>query len=190
MSAGPRRPYLVISADSLVQLNAAGPGLAARILASPATLVLSRPGRAPSARSLLRGVVYTSYARFRWDLAHHQIPPGARVVTYDPEAWAATPRAEQDDPGRYLALFAAAAHRHGYATILMPGRDLMLAHGARCRKRAGELLGAAFLRCGLAADAARLSEVFEMQTAPAESPRNCAISPPRAPGRPEPPIPR
>jgi hypothetical protein len=52
---------------------------------------------------------------------------------HDPEHWRATPRAEQHDPLRYMALFARAADNAGYQAILMPGRDLLLTSGGQWR---------------------------------------------------------
>jgi len=167
--AGPAHGlYLVISAQHLHEIQAVAPRLAARLLARRTTIVLN-PGS--SALTPPRGAVgtafFTSYAEFIGRLQRHTIPAGVRAVAYDPELWRATPFPERFDPQRYMALFAAAAHRHGYAAILMPGRDLLAAAGS-CRQQPGEDLDAAFLRCGLAGEGARLSQIFEIQTAPVE----------------------
>lgn len=160
--------YLVISEQHLRDIQAVAPRLAARLLARRTTVVLN-PGS--SALTPPQGAVgtafFTSYAEFIDRLQRHAIPAGVRAVAYDPELWRATPFLERLDPERYMALFAAAAHRHGYAAILMPGRDL-LAAASSCRQQPGEDLDAAFLRCGLAGEGARLSQIFEIQTAPVE----------------------
>lgn len=160
--------YLVISEQNLRDIQAVAPKLAAELLARRMTIVLT-PGS--SALTPPGGAVgtafFTSYAQFIGRLQRHAIPAGVRAVAYDPELWQATPFIERSDPGRYMALFAAAAHRHGYAAILMPGRDLLAAAGS-CRQQPGENLDAAFLRCGLAGASARLSQIFEIQTAPIE----------------------
>src|SRR6266567_4093083 len=128
------------------------------------------PRLSPPGPAVLRAdgtAFFTSYAEFIGRLQRHAIPPGVQAVAYHPELWRTTPFLERLDPKRYMALFAGAAHRHGYAAILMPGRDLLAAAGS-CRQQPGEDLDAAFLRCGLAGEAARLSQVFEIQTAPLE----------------------
>jgi hypothetical protein len=171
---------LVLTQNTLRQLQAAAPALAARELRNPATLVLIPSPRVlhpplppltrnPAGRAQATlGATFTSYTAFSTALARHQIPSGVTAVAYDPELWTATPLAEQANPRRYMSLFAAAAHRHGYAVILMPGRDILLARGATCPKRPGEQLDTAFLRCGLPSDAARLSQAVVIQTAPVE----------------------
>ena len=166
---GPRHGlYLVISGQHLRDIQAVAPRLAAKLLARRTTIVLA-PGSPAltSADAAVGTAFFTSYAEFIGRLQRHAIPPGVRAVAYDPELWQATPFVERLDPGRYMALFAGAAHRHGYAAILMPGRDLLAAAGS-CRQQPGEDLDAAFLRCGLAGKGARLSQVFEIQTAPVE----------------------
>jgi hypothetical protein len=169
--AAPARggPYLVISEQNLRDIRAVAPKLAATLLARRTTIVLS-PGKAAltGGRAAVGTAFFTSYAHFLGVLRRHAIPAGVRAVAYDPELWQATPLPERLSPGHYMALFAAAARRHGYAVILMPGRDL-LAMARSCRQRPWEDLDAAFLRCGLAGESARLSEVFEIQTAPVET---------------------
>jgi hypothetical protein len=160
--------YLVISEQHLRDIQAVAPGLAAQLLARPTTIVLSAGSAALTTRGAVRTAFFTSYADFLGKLRRHAIPPDARAVAYDPELWRATPWLERINPQRYMALFAAAAHRHGYAAVLMPGRDL-LAAASSCRKQPGENLDTAFLRCGLAGAGARLSQIFEIQTAPVES---------------------
>jgi len=160
--------YLVISAQQLRDIQAVAPRLAAKLLARRTTVVLTSGSSALTSPDAAVGTAFfTSYAEFIGRLQRHAIPSGVRAVAYDPERWQATPFAERLDPERYMALFAGAAHRHGYAAILMPGRDLLAAAGS-CRQQPGEDLDAAFLRCGLAGAGARLSQVFEIQTAPVE----------------------
>jgi hypothetical protein len=67
-----------------------------------------------------------------------------------------------------MRLFARAATAAGYTPILVPGRDLVLARGARCPARPHETLDTAFLRCGLPAAAALAAPVLEVQAAPEE----------------------
>ena len=160
--------YLVISGQHLRDIRAVAPRLAAKLLARRTTIVLAPGSSALTSPDAAVGTAFfTSYADFIGRLQRHAIPPGVRAVAYDPELWQATPFAERLDPERYMALFAGAAHRHGYGAILMPGRDL-LAAASPCRQQPGEDLDAAFLRCGLAGEGARLAQIFEIQTAPVE----------------------
>jgi hypothetical protein len=162
-----RGGYLVISAQHLHDIQLVAPKLAAQLLARRTTIVLSQRSLSGT-RAALGTVFFTSYADFIGRLRRHAMPARVRAVAYDPELWRATPLLERLDPRHYMTLFAAAAHRHGYAAILMPGRDLLAAAGS-CRRQPGEDLDAAFLRCGLAGAAARLSQIFEIQTAPIET---------------------
>jgi hypothetical protein len=160
--------YLVISGQHLRDIQRVAPRLAAELLARRTTIVLDPGPRALiTAHAAVGTAFFTSYAGFIGRLERHAMPAGVRAVAYDPELWRATPPAERIAPERYMRLFAVAAHRHGYAAILMPGRDL-LAAASPCRRQAGEDLDAAFLRCGLAGAGARLAQVFEIQTAPVE----------------------
>jgi hypothetical protein len=158
-------PYLVISGQHLRDIQLVAPRLAAQLLARRTTIVLNPVLTAT--RTAVGTAFFTSYADFAGKIQRHAIPAGVRAVAYDPELWRATPLAERIDPQRYMRLFAAAAQRHGYATMLMPGRDLLAGAGP-CRQQDGEDLDAAFVRCGLAGEGARLSQIFELQTAPVE----------------------
>jgi hypothetical protein len=64
-----------------------------------------------------------------------------------------TPLAEQQHPGIYLPKFVELAHANGYSVIEAPGVNLVNVPGADCRRRDGEKVIAAFLRCGLARSA-------------------------------------
>jgi hypothetical protein len=156
-----------MSDASLARIRAAAPGLVSGLLAGPSTFVLVSRGAGSQRDVALPAALFTSYARFVWELRRHAIPPDVRAVAYDPEGWQATPRDEQVDPLRYMTLFARAAHRRHYQVILMPGRDLLLRPDGRCAKRQGETLDGAFIRCDLAASA-RYAEIFEIQCAPDE----------------------
>jgi hypothetical protein len=164
----PHQPwYWLISGQDLELMKSMAPRLVARVLSSPTTLVLLGSG-APSA---LDGAVptelFTSYSAFERDLARGRIAAATRAVAYDPEFWPGTPAQEQAAPLRQMALFARAARRAGYQAVLMPGRDLLLSQRGQCRKRRGETLNSAFLRCHLA-NGAHFAQLFEIQSAPVE----------------------
>lgn len=97
-------------------------------------------------------LAYASYAAFARDALHDRIDPVVDTVIYDPEDWSRTPRREQLHPQVYIHAFIRLAHRAGFRAVIAPGRDLALT-AAGCRKRRGEKLDAAFLRCRFAADA-------------------------------------
>jgi hypothetical protein len=159
------RLYLVISGQHLRDIQLVAPGLAAELRARRTTIVLNPASTTNQAA--VGTALFTSYADFAGKIQRHAMPAGVRAVAYDPELWRATPVAERIDPQRYMRLFAAAAYQHGYATILMPGRDLLAGAGP-CRQQGGEALDGAFVRCGLAGEGARLAQIFELQTAPVE----------------------
>jgi hypothetical protein len=106
---------------------------------------------------------YESYTRFRSDVENGRIDPSITAVMYDPELWPLTPHAEKRDPKRYLRQFATLAHAHGYKVITGPSRDLMNAPFAYCRKRSQETLSRAYIRCRIAAEAARYADAFTVQ---------------------------
>lgn len=85
-------------------------------------------------------------------------PRGRRAVLLDLEDWSFTPRAEQRDPARYLALAGAAARRAGVTLIAAPAIDL-----ARVLAPGEGPFWRSYLRLGLAAAAARAAPVVEIQ---------------------------
>ncbi len=118
------------------------------------TYVVGTSGSGPSVPGLPGTVeptaVYTSYATFAADLANGQVPGSIHAVLFDIEKWGGTPLAEQQHPQAYMVRFSELARAHGLFPILAPARDLLLAPGAACQKRAGENLNEAYIRCGLA----------------------------------------
>ena len=107
--------------------------------------------------------VWASEQQFERDLAAGAIDPSVRFVMYDPEWWAATPLDEQRHPVAAMEAFAAAARSAGYGVIITPHPSLIEVPKADCTRSATETMEAAFLRCGIEAAAARLSDVVEVQ---------------------------
>jgi len=106
---------------------------------------------------------YSSYAQFTADLGSGAITYPYKWVMYDPEGWANTPAAEQKDPVKYLGLFAAAAHQHGYKVIETPARDLgNVATVCALNTAIGENLDQWYVRCKIAA-AAAAADVYVLQ---------------------------
>ncbi len=109
-------------------------------------------------------LIYHSYARFTADVAAGRIDPRIQAVAYDPERWRLTPSTEQRSPAAYMQLFGALARAHGLRVIETPARDLMEVGAAACHAAPGERLTHAYLRCGLPAEAARDSDIIEVQS--------------------------
>jgi hypothetical protein len=85
-------------------------------------------------------------------------------VIYDPERWTRTPPSERRGPLGAMHRFTRMANRWGYGAIVAPARDLALDRRGVCRKRRGEVLDSAYLRCGLTRGAAG-AEAFVIQAA-------------------------
>jgi hypothetical protein len=111
----------------------------------------------------IAGLAWSDEGQFEEDLASGSIPPAVRVVMYDPEGWPSTPRAERRDPIAAMRAFSRAARAAGYGVILTPHPNLVDVSGAVCGRSRSEPTTAAFLRCGIEAEAARLSDVVEIQ---------------------------
>jgi hypothetical protein len=62
-----------------------------------------------------------------------------------------------------MRAFGTLARTHGYLVVITPHPNLVTASGAGCTQHSGEALEAAFLRCGIEADAARYADVVEVQ---------------------------
>lgn len=105
---------------------------------------------------------YKSYSAFAGDVANNQIPASVKWVQYDNESWNLTPTVEAQHPAKYMQEFAQLAHQHGLKVIETPARDLMVVSGADCRSQSGETSEAAYIRCGIAADA-QYADIYEIQ---------------------------
>ncbi len=117
-----------------------------------------------------RAVTFASYQAFASELAHWgSVESKVRTVAYDPEAWGATPKAEQKDPVTYFARFAALARRHGLQVMITPNPNLMSVPGGACVAGAGESDVAAYERCDVAGKAAAVADIVETQAQSLES---------------------
>lgn len=165
----PARVSWILEGSSLQALREHNAGLARRFFDNPETFVIGTAGdqnMVPQGYRAIPTRAYTSLRAFETDLHYGRIAPPIGAVIYDPEAWARTPIAEQHAPVAAMRRFARLAGKWGYGQILAPGRDLALGDGA-CAKRDGELLDAAYLRCGLTGGAIG-AEDFVIQAAPVE----------------------
>src|SRR5579859_5268164 len=134
-------------------------------------------------------LVYNSYAQFAADLASHTITPSYQWVMYDPEYWALTPLAEQQNPAHYLQQFAQLAHANGLKVIEAPGRDLAMVPGSACPPAPGETLD----HCPCAAASPPpppppTCSSSKTRSTPPAPPNSTTSTPPPAP-RPAPPTP-
>jgi hypothetical protein len=104
---------------------------------------------------------FKSFDEIRNALETDAVGPGVRGVMYDYESWRFTPAEEQQDPASYLKQAADLVHAQGLLFFTAPAVDLVtvLAPGGD-RKRQDET----YLRLGLAADAARYADVFDIQS--------------------------
>ncbi len=104
-------------------------------------------------------VTFSSVAELDQAVSGGRLPAGTGALLYDPEAWSFTPRPEQLDPAAAARQARDTAHAHGLALIVAPALNLATVRphpggGPRWRQ---------FLRLGLAASAARVSDVLELQ---------------------------
>lgn len=166
--AGGLRPLTwMLTGTNIGKLRVLNPGIATRAFDNGSTFAIGSPAhrqdQVPAGTQSVPTLIFRSFAVFKSDLASGQIDPRIRAVVYDPEKWAYTPASEQQRPAVYLKRFGLLAHDHGYLAIEAPARDLMGVKGGTCTARPRESYNHAYLRCGLAADAARASDVVEIQ---------------------------
>jgi hypothetical protein len=94
-------------------------------------------------------------------LANGSIPAGVKAIYYDSEHWGLTPTFEQTSPKMYYAMAAQAVHDKGYQLLAVPATDLV---GAIEPNFHGSSIYSEFLNLGIAGDAAKLADVYEMQS--------------------------
>ncbi len=147
----------VLTGDNMSVINRIDPRVADRFFDTPVSYGLGTWSRSVPSLS------WPSEAEFASDVREGRIPRGIQAVMYDPEKWPYTPLDEQIHPGKYMWKFALLAHRHGYYVIITPHPGLVDVPGALCQRAQGETREAAYLRCGIAADAARFADAYETQ---------------------------
>jgi hypothetical protein len=101
---------------------------------------------------------FASYATLSQTIAAGALPRWIRAVLYDDEAWQFTPSGEQRRPGSYMRLAGVLAHRHHLLFLAAPALSLTTILGASAGGRAR-----AYLRVGLAAQAAATADVLDIQ---------------------------
>lgn len=103
---------------------------------------------------------YTSYADIKNALDNNSIPPSVKAVIYDNENWQFTPLEEQKNPALYEHMVANLLHRHGLLYIATPAVDLVKI--LEPNAHVGSLFQA-YLNLGIARDAAKYADIFEIQ---------------------------
>ena len=151
------QPVWVVTTHTMSVINHIDPRVADRFFDTPVSYGLG------TWRHSVPSWSWPSEAEFAAQLKEDRIPPGIQAVMYDPEKWQATPSQEQIDPGKYMRKFALLAHRRGYYVIITPHPGLVDVPGAVCQRVQGETRETAYLRCGIAAAAARFADVYETQ---------------------------
>jgi hypothetical protein len=135
---------------------------AARLLAdSRPFLMASRPLReVPPNWNAVHILSCKSLGEIQNALAPGVLDPSVRGILYDYEKWTFTPEDEQRNPALFVKQAADAVHAHGLLFFTAPAVDLVpvLAPGSD-RSQQDET----YLRLGLAADAARYADVFDIQ---------------------------
>jgi hypothetical protein len=157
--APPLEQRWIATATTLARLRALDPAATALYFDRSGSFVLGGEpeGSGVAARA------WSDEAEFEQDLASGAIQPWVRAVMYDPEMWPATPDRERHDPIAAMRAFSRAARAAGYEVILTPHPNLVDVPGAVCERSGTETASAAYIRCGIGTEAARLSDVVEIQ---------------------------
>jgi len=120
---GPGHPAWLLSRSVLARLVA--DPVAVSELSGKLVYELLRPGQPPLPRVVAEPVVtFASAAALESAISAGKLPPGIFGVLYDPEAWAFTPVAEQQNPVQAATAAAAVAHAHGLQFLVTPAIDL------------------------------------------------------------------
>jgi hypothetical protein len=131
-------------------------------------------------RPFIIGRVFTSGIPPSWDAVQlvslkslsairKEIPslgPQVRGVMYDYERWKFTPEQEQRNPAGYVKQAADLVHAHGLLFLTAPAVNLVKGIEPMARP---EQMDEDYLRLGIAADAARYADVFDIQAQRFES---------------------
>ncbi len=105
-------------------------------------------------------MTFANYRQLQAALASGAVPPNVRYILYDNEHWAATPAAEQVRPITYAAAAEQVAHQHGRGLIFTPAANLSTVLSSSYDNNT-KYTG--YLDLSLAAEGARVSDVFEIQ---------------------------
>ncbi len=149
--------YWVTSRGTVQAIARVDPEAAEAAFARPTGIVLGGwPGG-------VHGRAWASCAEFEQDLMAGRIEPEVRAVMYDPEGWDKTPLAERQDPVTFIHRFARLARERGSFTIVTPHPGLVEVPGGAYSRGPEETKEQAYVRSGLAAEAARYADACETQ---------------------------
>ena len=104
--------------------------------------------------------VFTSFETLRQAFANNQIGPSTKAIVYDNEAWEFTPPNEQANPAIYEKRAAELVHDHSLTFICTPAVDLLKVLDPDTHE---DDMYTQYLTLGIAADAARYSDIYEIQ---------------------------
>ena len=146
-----------------------GPGVAAlaadaeasRLLDNTAPFVMLGP-RVPAIPPGWNAIPFRSFTQFgaiRNALERGSLGPQVRGVMYDYEKWRFTPEDEQRDPTAFVKRAADLAHAQGLLLLTAPAVNLVTVMAPDDGARRYD----AYLSLGIAADAARYADVFDIQ---------------------------
>ena len=161
----------ILNGEQFRLLETAGSSAVNYALRKASLFVLERPGKVSQTGQTV--AYFSSYQDFRLAIEKRAIPPGIHWVMYDNERWAQTPLSEQDNPKRYMTMFASLAHRHGYKVVLAPAQDLVFGLNGSGSSAAGAAWRR-YVSMGLAATAARVANIYEIQAQANELPAHRA----------------
>jgi hypothetical protein len=102
---------------------------------------------------------FTQFAAIRNALAMGGLGPQVRGIMYDYERWRFTPEEEQRSPAGYVKQAADLAHAQGLLLLTAPAVNLVTVMAPEDGGKRYD----AYLRLGIAADAARYADVFDIQ---------------------------
>jgi hypothetical protein len=102
---------------------------------------------------------FTGFLAIKSALKVGTLAHDAEGIIYDNENWQFTPVEEQQNPAHYEKLAADLVHAHGLLFLTAPGVDLVTVLAPENRTTPYD----AYLRLGIAADAARYADVVDIQ---------------------------
>jgi len=102
---------------------------------------------------------FTNFSAIRNALETGKLGPDVKGVMYDYERWRFTPEEEQRNPAAYIKRAADLVHAQGLLFLTAPAVNLVTVMAPADRSRHYDT----YLRLGMAADAARYADVFDIQ---------------------------
>ena len=105
---------------------------------------------------------FQAFAALEAALEQHMLAPGAAAILYDYEKWVFTPVDEQRNPAPYVRQAADLVRAQGLRYLTSPSANLVKVMAPGTGPSDAEMF-AAYLRLGIAADAARYADVYVVQ---------------------------